>query len=140
MADPPDTARAVIDAFNAADWDRLRSVVSPDIVYEETGTDRRIEGVEDYLALCQTWRKALPDVIGQIDTLLSAGGTVAMEVTWSGTHTGPLATPGGEIPATGKPVVVRGTLWYQTAGDRVENLRHHLDVLGMLNQLGVLPA
>jgi steroid delta-isomerase-like uncharacterized protein len=140
MADAPDIARAVIEAFNVADWDRLRSLVTPDIVYEEAGTGRHIEGVEDYLAMCRTWRKGFPDAIGEVDNVISAGDTVALEVTWSGTHTGPLATPSGEIPATGKPFTVKSSAWYLITEDRVENLRHHLDVLGILNQLGVLPA
>jgi steroid delta-isomerase-like uncharacterized protein len=140
MVGATETARAVVDAFSNADWDRMRTLVSPDIVYQETGTGRHLQGVEDYLAMCQTWRQAFPDVTGKISTTLADGGTVAIEVTWTGTHTGPLASPTGEIPATGKPIQVECTLWYQIAGDRVENLRSHLDVLGMLTQLGILPA
>ena len=140
MAAAADTARGLVEAFNNADWDRMRAVVSPDIVYQEMGTGRQIQGVEDYLALCVTWRQGFPDVIGKVTTALADGGTVALEVTWTGTHTGPLASPSGEIPATGKPIQVTSSLWYQVEGDRVENLRNHLDVLGMLTQLGVLPA
>lgn len=140
MAGPADTARGLVEAFNDADWDRMRTVVSPDIVYQEMGTGRQIQGVEDYLALCVTWRQGFPDVTGKVTAALADGGTVALEVTWSGTHTGPLASPSGEIPATGKPIQVTSSLWYQVEGDRVENLRNHLDVLGMLTQLGVLPA
>jgi Predicted ester cyclase len=140
MADAPDIARDLIDAFNTADWERVRSLASPDIVYEEAGTGRRIQGMGDYLAMAQGWRQTFPDVTGQVQSLLSSGGTVAVEVTWTGTHTGPLVTPGAEIPATGKPISITSTLWYQIDGGQVQNLRHHLDVLGMLTQLGVMPA
>jgi steroid delta-isomerase-like uncharacterized protein len=118
----------------------MRTLVSPDIVYQETGTGRHIQGVEEYLSLAQTWRQAFPDVTGKVNTLVADGGTVAIDVSWSGTHTGPLASPTGDIPATGKPIQVTSTLWYQVEGDRVESLRNHLDVLGMLTQLGILPA
>ncbi len=140
MAAPADTARGLVEAFNDADWDRMRTVVSPDIVYQETGTGRHIQGVEDYLTLCVTWRQGFPDVAGEVTAALADGGTVALEVTWSGTHTGPLAGPTGEIPATGKPIQVTSAMWYQIEGDQVTNLRNHVDILGMLNQLGVLPA
>jgi hypothetical protein len=43
----------LIDAFNEADWERFRGVLSPDTVYTETGTGRRVEGAEDYVTLCQ---------------------------------------------------------------------------------------
>ena len=33
-----------------------------------------------------------------------AGGTAILELTWRGTHSGPLQTPAGQIPATGKPI------------------------------------
>lgn len=140
MVGAPDIARAVIDAFNNADWDRLRSLVSPEIVYQEAGTGRHLQGVEDYVSLCQTWRQGFPDATGKVNTVLADGGTVAIEVTWSGTQTGQLATPSGEIPATGKPMQVEATVWCAVAGDRVESVRHHIDLFGMLNQLGILPA
>ncbi|MGH8976138.1 MAG: ester cyclase, partial [Acidimicrobiia bacterium] len=125
--------------FNTADWDRLRANAAPDIVYEEAGTGRRLQGVDDYLVMAQGWRQAFSDVTGEVVNLVSSGGTVAVEVNWTGTHDGPLVTPAAEIPATGKPISIAATLWYEIEGDRVQNLRNHLDLLGMLNQLGVLP-
>jgi len=41
----------VITAFNEADWDQLSAVVAPNVVYTETGTQRRVETLEDYLQL-----------------------------------------------------------------------------------------
>ncbi|MGH8992968.1 MAG: ester cyclase [Acidimicrobiia bacterium] len=140
MAGATDLATAIIEAFNDADWDRMRSVCSPDIVYQETGTGRDIQGVEDYLDLARTWRQGFPDVTGKINTALADGGTVALDITWTGTNTGPLITPAGEIPATGKPMQVVSTVWFQVAGDRVEEVRNHLDLAGMLGQLGLLPG
>lgn len=109
-------------------------------MYEEAGTGRRLQGVDDYIAMCQGWRQAFSDVTGEIATLLSSGGTVAVDVNWAGTHDGPLVTPGGEIPASGKPISIPCTLWYQIEGGQVQSLRSHLDVLGILTQIGALPA
>ena len=53
-------------AFNDADWDRFRNRLAPELVYNETGTGRRAEGVDAYLALCQGWKEAMPDVSGTI--------------------------------------------------------------------------
>jgi ketosteroid isomerase-like protein len=49
-------AEGVIDAFNRSDWNSLRSRVAEDIVYQETGTGRRIQGADAYLELCQGWK------------------------------------------------------------------------------------
>jgi ketosteroid isomerase-like protein len=51
-------AADLIDAFNQADWERFRSRVTDDVVYEETGTGRRVDGAGTYVELCQGWRRA----------------------------------------------------------------------------------
>jgi hypothetical protein len=40
-------ADAFIDAFNAGDWQRFAVNLAPDLVYEETGTQRRTESVDE---------------------------------------------------------------------------------------------
>jgi len=127
-------------AFNDADWDRFRSGLAPDAVYSETGTGRRVEGADDYLALCKGWKEAMPDVSGTIRKSVAADGTVAQEVLWEGTHTGPMQTPAGTIEATGKRISALATLWITFEGDKAREITHHLDVLAMLQQVGALPA
>ena len=84
----------LIDAFNEADWERFRGVLSPDTVYTETGTGRRVEGADAYVTLCQGWKVALPDVRGTIRGAIATEDQVAQEILWEGTHTGPMETPG----------------------------------------------
>jgi len=127
-------------AFNDADWDRFRNRLAPELVYNETGTGRRAEGVDAYLALCQGWKEAMPDVSGTIRRSVAADGTVAQEVLWEGTHTGPMQTPAGTIEATGNRVSALGTLWVTFEGDKAREVTHHLDVLTVLQQMGALPG
>ena len=70
---------------------------------------------------------------------LEGGGVVAQEVTWTGTHDGPLPTPDGDIPATGRAVSVDATLWIETRGDAVAEVHHHLDVMALMAQIGGYP-
>ena len=130
-----DTAMRLLDAFNDADWDAFLAGVADDVVYVESGTGRRIEGAEQYLALCQGWRAALPDVHGTVLRSLEGDGVVAQEIAWMGTHDGPLPTPNGDIPATGRPVSLEATLWVQTRGDVVAEVHHHLDVMALMAQI-----
>jgi steroid delta-isomerase-like uncharacterized protein len=132
-------ARELIESFSAGDWARFRATIAPDIVYEETGTGRRVEGADAYIALCQGWREAFPDAHGTIERAVAHGPAVAQEVTWEGTQAGPLATASGTIPASGRRIAVRATLWYTMRDGRATAIRHHLDVLTMLGQLGALP-
>ena len=139
-ADAAAVAREVVEAFNAGDWDRFRAALADGVVYDETGTGRHVEGVEPYVALCQGWRTAFPDVAGTIRREVAQGDTVAQEVTWNGTHQGPLEGPGGTISASGRRVEVPATLWVTASGGRATAIRHHLDVLALLGQAGALPG
>ena len=127
----------IIDAFCAKDLDRVRSMVDDQIVYLETGTGRRVEGIDAYLTTCQSWLAAFPDLVGKVTSALEGGNQAAIEITWTATNNGPIVMPDGEIPATGKPLDLHSSFWATFNGDKVVEARHHLDVLGMLQQLGL---
>ncbi len=129
----------LIDAFNEADWGRFRGVLSPDTVYAETGTGRRVEGAEAYVTLCQGWKVALPDVRGTIRGAIATEDQVAQEILWEGTHTGPMETPGGTLPPSGAQISVEASLWIRFDGDKAREVHHYLDVLSLLQQIGAIP-
>ena len=133
-------AEAMIVAFNAADWAQLRTTVAANVVYTETGTQRRVENLEDYLQLLQGWKQAIPDAQGIVHKAISQGNTAALELTWVGTQTGPLPTPSSILPASGKAIRVPASAWYTFDGEMVTEVHHHLDVLTLLQQLGALPG
>ena len=129
----------LIDAFNEADWERFRGVLSPDTVYTETGTGRRVEGAEAYVTLCQGWKVALPDVRGTIRGAIATENQVAQEILWEGTHTGPMETPGGTLPPSGAEISVEASLWIRFHRDKAQEVHHYLDVLSLLQQIGAIP-
>jgi steroid delta-isomerase-like uncharacterized protein len=96
------TARETIEAFNAADWDRLRALQTEDCVYNELGTQRQFQGPDEFVRVMQGWKQAFPDVQGTVTNAIASGNTVALEISWKGTHTGPFETLDGTIPASGK--------------------------------------
>jgi steroid delta-isomerase-like uncharacterized protein len=131
-------ATEVVEAFNASDWDRMRSMLGPEVIYIETGTARRLQGVEAHVGACQAWKAALPDVRGRIALALAADSTVALELIWQGTHTGPLPTPAGVITPSGASVTVPASLWMRFEVDKVAEVHHYLDVLALLQQIGAI--
>jgi steroid delta-isomerase-like uncharacterized protein len=130
----------LIDAINKDDWQRLRASLSPTVVYDEIGTGRRIQGADEYVQLCQAWKQSFPDAAAKIHRTMVSGDTVTQEVTWEGTHSGPLPGPGGPIPPSGKPVSVRTCILLSLAGDQVSELHQYVDVMSMMTQLGAFPA
>ena len=80
---------------------------------------------------------AFPDAHVAIEDLLADGDEVVVRWTLRGTHDGELR---GGIPATGRRVEVSGiTISRIREGKLIENWGNY-DLLGMLQQLGVLPA
>ena len=77
--DPTKVADELVDALNRGDWERLRAQVTQDIVYQETGTGQRVQGVDAYLQLCQGWKQVFADVRGTVNmgrhAHRSAGGS-----------------------------------------------------------------
>ncbi len=84
---------------------------------------------------------AFPDMQWTIVTLLVDGSRVACELHIEGTHTGPLESPGGDVPATGRTVSfdVLEILEFNAEGQVVEH-REYMDPGALMAQLGLTQA
>ncbi|WP_020388512.1 ester cyclase [Kribbella catacumbae] len=82
------------------------------------------------------WR-AFPDLRHEILGSVEADGTAAAEVRFTGTHTGPLASPDGDIPATGKPFDFTYTHFTRFSDGVIAEDHVHFDQLTFLTQLGL---
>lgn len=109
-------------------------------MYEEYGTQRRIEGSDAVVAALQGWKKAFPDVKGTVDKALAVGNAVSIEVTWRGTHTGPLETANGSLPASGKAFTLVTAWTMDVENGKVKESRHYFDLTTILQQIGAAPA
>lgn len=130
-------AKAPILAYNEKNWGAVAASVTADFVYDEVATQRRVQGAEQVIAAWQGWATALPDSKATFNSAQASGDVVVLEVTWRGTHQGPLQTPKGAIPPTGKRIEVRACFVCETAGEKVKVQRHYFDMGTMLAQLGV---
>jgi steroid delta-isomerase-like uncharacterized protein len=79
-------------------------------------------------------RTAFPDQRLTIDDLLAEGDRVAARFTLRGTHLGDLL----DLAPTGKRVEVHGVAIYRIGGGRIAEGWVGFDLLGLLDQLGVL--
>jgi steroid delta-isomerase-like uncharacterized protein len=138
MADLAKIAREAVDAFNASDWERTKALVTPDYLYNEVGTQRRIQGPEEVVAALQGWKQAMPDAKGTVTNAFASGNTVALEITWEGTQTGPLEGPAGTIPASGKRQVTPAAQILIFEGDKIKENHHYFDMVSLLKQIGAL--
>jgi steroid delta-isomerase-like uncharacterized protein len=129
-------ARRQVDAFNTGDWEQMRAMLASDSRYDELGTQRKIEGSEKIVELFKGWKTAFPDAVGTVTSAVASGNKAALEVTWKGTHTGPLGTPEGTIPASGKRQETPAAFFLTYEGDKIKESRHYFDSMTLLKQIG----
>jgi steroid delta-isomerase-like uncharacterized protein len=129
-------AREQVDAFSSGDWERVRAGLASDSRYDELGTQRKIEGPEKIVELFKAWKSAFPDGAGTVTSAVASGNQVALEVTWKGTHSGPLETAEGTIPASGKRQETPAAIFFTFEGDKIKESRHYFDSLTLLKQIG----
>ncbi len=132
-----DAAKASIIAYGDKDWDAVTRAVTPEIVYDEVSTNRKVQGIQDVLTLWKGWAAAFPDSKATFGEAYVSGNTVILELTWRGTHTGPLRTATGEIPATGKPIAMRSCQIIDIADGKTQHIRQYFDMATLMTQLGV---
>ena len=134
MADNKGHANSVIEAFNSSDWDSMEGLLG-DSSYTEFGTQRTLRG-GDIIDAMKGWKGAMPDVTGTVTSVAESGDAVVLEITWTGTHTGPMVTPDGEIPASGKSQTTPGAWIANYENGELKETRHYFDLLTFLQQIG----
>ena len=132
-------ARSYYDAWNRRDFDAERATLADDVVVTVVGTGERLEGAADVVEAEKGWAVAFEDGTVEIDHVVVAGDTVVVEYTGRGTHTGPLQTPDGEVPATGRT----GSLGFcdviTIRNGKIAEMRAYFDTMSLMVQLGLLP-
>jgi predicted ester cyclase len=87
-------------------WNLLDELLAPEFVSH--GAAGYAEGPQELRALVEPWRGAFPDLSVRVADQVVEGDLAGWRIEGSGTHQGPLASPIGEVPATGKRVRLVG--------------------------------
>jgi steroid delta-isomerase-like uncharacterized protein len=82
------------------------------------------------------FRTGFPDIQVSIEDLVAEGKKVVAHWTWCGTNQGEFQG----IPPTGKQVTGSGISIQRIADGKIAEAWVNFDTLGMLQQLGVIPA
>ena len=81
-------------------------------------------------------RAAFPDMNWVVEEMVAEGDTVVTRFTWTGTHRDKFLG----VQATGRSVEVNGVVIDHLVGGKMSKSRILMDSLGMMRQLGVIPA
>jgi steroid delta-isomerase-like uncharacterized protein len=123
------------EAFNAGDLDGAVAVFARNAVIHNSGAPDPLN-LEGFGQLAGVFLAAFPGGKHTIDDMIAEGDRVVARITYRGTHTGDLMG----IPPTGKQVTVSAMTIDQIANGKIVETWRLFDQLGMMQQLGVIPA
>jgi steroid delta-isomerase-like uncharacterized protein len=130
-------AQAGVDAFNARDLETLRELYRSDATVTNPDSPTPMS-VDEMISGFNASLSSFPDARVALGSVVSDGDTVAFEMTWTGTHEGPLMMPDGfDLPATGRTVSFSVAVMLETSEGLIVRERQYYDNLAILDQLGV---
>ncbi|HEX8221991.1 MAG TPA: ester cyclase [Chloroflexia bacterium] len=139
MAELTELVKRYYDAFNRGDLDEAARAFSPDVETTEPGAGT-MHSVDQWKAYGAGFKRAMPDARLNFKSAVEQGNTLAVEGTFTGTHTGPLLTPAGEVPPTGRSIELPYIDIFTAEGGLLVTHRVYYDQITMLSQLGLMPA
>lgn len=111
-------------------------ILSSDFVAHAPVPPEFTKGPEGFKKWATALRNGIPDIWMKHHETIAVGDLVMVRWEGGGTHTGELMG----VPASGNSVTVTGIDLFRIEGGKIVELWQEQDVLGMLQQMGALPA
>jgi predicted ester cyclase len=125
-----------ITAVNARDVTAYTANQQPDVEFVLPG-GVVLRGRDQVGAYAQMMWSAFPDGTLAFTSQVISEDSAAVEITFTGTHTGPLVSPDGTVPPTGKQVSLQSASILQIRDGLIASEHVYLDQMQLLAQLGV---
>jgi steroid delta-isomerase-like uncharacterized protein len=124
-----DAVHAYVDAFNRADFDRLREIYTPDaVVYGVLGWGEIDKVIAIWRELHECFQLKL-----QVDSIITEGDIVAVRYTERGTSTKSFR---GQ-PVTGKSYEIVAMEWFEMKNDKIYRRWGARDSATQFRQMGI---
>jgi steroid delta-isomerase-like uncharacterized protein len=135
-----DLAKKWTDAYNRHDARAVAAHYAQDCVAYDPISPEPLKGRAAIEKDAADFFRAFPDLRIEVINIFEKGDRAAGEVTMTGTNSGPLVTPMGEVPATGKRMDTRGALVGRiNAENLIVEERRYYDTGTLMRQLGIAP-
>lgn len=127
--------RCAAEVFTEGKLALVDEMFASNFVYHEP-TGHEVHGPEAVKQQAIMYRTAFPDLKVTINDMIAEGDKVVTHYTVQGTHHGELMG----IPPTGKQVTLAGIVIDRFSGGQIVEEWEIADALGLMQQLGVIPA
>lgn len=128
--------RIIEEVYNDGRFEVADELVAPDYVGHDAASPEPMRGPDGVKSQAEGYRAAFPDMRLTIADEIAEGDRVVTRWTATGTHEGELFG----ISPTGKQATVMGITISRIADGRIVENWISWDTLGLLQQLGVVPA
>jgi steroid delta-isomerase-like uncharacterized protein len=128
--------RIIEEVYNEGRYEVADELVAPDFVGYDAASPEPMRGPDGIKRQAEGYRTAFPDLRLTIEDVIAEGDRVVTRWTATGTQEAELFG----IPATGKQATVTGITIGRIADGRIAENWISWDTLGLLQQLGAVPA
>jgi steroid delta-isomerase-like uncharacterized protein len=135
-----DVVEAAYRAWNVGDLDAIVNDYDENATYWSTARMTGVYGKAEIREYCKSQLRTFPGIQFAIISLIESGDSVAVEYRVHATHKGPLESPSGTIPATGKTIDFAGAEFFEIPSGKIVTERNYVDSLELMRQLGLMPA
>ncbi len=111
-------------------------IIAPDYTVHDPGTPGRQGGIAGEKQVVAMYRTVFPDLHFTVEEVIGEGDRSVVRWTARGTQQGELLS----IPPTGRQIQVTGISLARLAGGKIVEHWINWDTLGLLQQLGAIPA
>ncbi|HEV2011908.1 MAG TPA: ester cyclase [Candidatus Limnocylindria bacterium] len=135
-----DLAKKWTDAYNRHDPRAVAAYYTQDTVSHDPFYPEPLKGRAAIEKDAADFFRAFPDLRVEVINIFEKGDRAAGEIKMTGTNNGPLATPTGEVPATGKRMDLRVAFVGRiNAENLIVEERRYYDTGTLMQQLGLAP-
>ena len=131
-----DLQNRIYALFSAGKLDEVLTHATEDVVIEVIPFGQIHHGHGGFREFMSSFTTAFPDLRIETRRQVADAARVTAEFVGYGTHKGPLMTPAGPIPASGKKVVFTVCEVWDIRDGKLAGLRNYQDAGSILRQIG----
>lgn len=130
-------SKKIYQLFSNNQFDNALALATEDVEIVLTPFGQTFHGHEGFSNFMQGFKGAFPDLQINITHQVATENEVVSEFTARGTQTGPMLTPAGEIPPTGRTVDFIVCEVWSVKNGKVASIRNYQDAASIMRQLGL---
>ncbi len=130
--------RALHENFSSNMFEQCVEMAAPDVKITAHALGMTYYGREAFGQFMAGFKQAFPDMVIHHENLVVDGKCVSVQFTATGIHSGPLQTPAGDIPPSGKKVTLHVAEFLEWENGMLTSLTNYQDSGSLMRQIGVM--